>query len=265
MKNNRKFSKYHIFIFYLIITVIFIFPLLFVHSPSLMDDGTDLLQVQQNSYINLFTNELFKSSRTCPLKLIHRKILFDLFGINLANHFLFQSILLLSSVLLVFKLLRQIEIKYILAILGGLIIYFLPGTAGNFYRLGTAEHLQLLVFLISLVTIDSNWSVSFFFTVLNLFIKETSVFLLLVPFIWDIFFQSRVKKRILYSLIVTFLFIGLLSWKMLVFNDPYIHQAKFDIPNVFKIIFVSPINIIIVYISSFFIFFLGNIFPQKKY
>jgi len=255
-------KKYKIYIAFLILTFIFVFPLFYVHYPSLMDDGIDItLTKQAKSYLDLFINELVGGSRTRPLRLIYRKVLFDLFDIDLAYHFLVQSSVLWLIVSLVFKLIKEITRKKNLAILGGLLVFLLPATVGNFYRLGTTEHLQVLVLLLTLIAIRYNWWLAFCLALINCFIKETSLFFFLIPLINAVVYQKNKHWMIATNLFTLTMIAGFYYYKMVIADDLYVNQAKLNIANITQLIPYSGPNLIILVLAT--IYFALN-FVKKK-
>jgi len=160
---------------FLILTLIFISPQLSIHSPTLIDDGSDLFKAASNDYLKLFIQETFKEARTKTFLLIYRKIAFDLFYLDLGYHFLLQAMFLWTTIFATYYLLKQMKIPSWLSIFASLTILILPSTIANYYRLGTSEQFQFLLVLLSLIFIKRRL-LSLFLITLACFFKENSIF-----------------------------------------------------------------------------------------
>lgn len=244
-------KNWQIIAVYFFLTFLFILPQLSIHYPTLIDDGVDLLKAKNSSYAELFYDELTMGFRVWPLRLIWRKFLFDLFAINIANHFLAQSFLLFLTNMSTFYLLRKIGVNKIISFMAGLFIFILPATVTNYYRLGTAEHLQILILLISLILIKNKWLAFVLFST-NCLVKENSIFFLLVPLLYGLL-NKKDKKYILTSLIIAIGNLFFIIYTLSDSIDSYIGQLKPSLTNILLAINTSPLIFIVLLFVIFYL------------
>lgn len=241
---------------YFILTLLFILPQLFVHYPSLIDDGTDLLVVRDAPLNWLISDQLFNNSRTWPLRLVYRWTLESFFQQQIHYHFLFQSILLFLIVLLSFIILLKSQVIHKIAQIGVLLVFFIPSIVANFYRLGTAEHLQLVIFLFAILFLVNKKWLTLCFLIANCFVKETSVFFLLLPVCYEL---AKIKKNFSYifvCLLSIVFYLSFLVWKFFVLPDQYVQRISISFDHFQSILLLSPLTTVILVLTIFFLIFI---------
>ncbi len=208
----KKYREFLIGLFYLVVVAIVMWPQFLQKNPALIDDGTDLLQVRQLSYGQLFQIDLLEQQRTWPLRLQVRKVMYDLFGSKIGLHFLVWAGILWSVIWLFRQVCKKNAVPDIVAVTVPLLLLAEPSIYGNFYRLGTAEPLQTaLLFLGIFFLMSEKITIATVFFVANLFVKETSIFYLL-PFLTYLLISKK-KWHFVVSLLFFLEFAALLVFK----------------------------------------------------
>jgi len=222
-----KLKNIGIFVVFLLLSVFIMFPQFLVQSPGIVDDGTDFLFVKNNSYSQIIYNQLLANERTQPLRFIYKKVLYQIFKLDMPSHFFANAMILTISCYLLYLILENITSKKKIAFIG--VIFFILSTpvVATFYRLGTNEPLQLLLVLLGIYSwLQGRLFLTVFLFTLNLFVKETSLLLYLVPLI--LLLINKKWKVAFINFIVFTLFGGLLIYKYLTPASEYIHQASFS-------------------------------------
>lgn len=242
---------------YFTLSLLLIFPQLFIQYPSLINDGYDFVIAQKVSYFEIFKDHLLNSSRFRPFNFMYRKLLYSLFGMNIQYHFLFQALIFFGICYFSYLLLIKLGINKSKSILIGLLIAVLPSTIDNFYQLGTIEHVQALILIISLYSISLNKKYfALFALTINFFFKETSIFFLLVPVIYG--YINKDRKCFFYSFILLFLGSSLLVYKMLFVPDFYTSMFALNFKNILFTIRHFPFSFIILLFSTIYLFLKTN-------
>lgn len=234
------FKEFRIFFLYFFLSILLLFPQFYTTHPTLIDDGTDLLTVKQMSYTALLQNELRFSERNRPLRMIYRKAFYSLFGTRLSYYFFVNALVLSATCYLLNYFLLIYNFSKYLAIPSSIFFMTLPSVAENYYRLGTDEPLQVLFLLIALITLIKNrhgLSIAIFSALL--FIKETSIFFLIIPLIY--FALNKKSKSFALTAFIGVIFSICMIWKIRTSTDVYIHQAMFNFKNIHLAYAISPI------------------------
>ena len=235
-KNNLN-----IFLVYWEFALLFLFPQLSLKYPSLIDDGYDLLVAQNSSFLGILYNELFINFRTWPVKLLYRKILYSLFGFNVAYHFFVYSFLLACICFFVFIILKQLNIRQIISWLAGLSIFLLPAVAASYYRLGTSEPLQILILLLGIIALIRDWQfTAIILFAINLFVKETSVFYMIIPLAYYV--RLHKKREAILCGVLLCMFSSMLIWKQATMHADYLTKAYFSLDHMVTAFSVSKIT-----------------------
>ena len=151
-------------------------PQFFVIRFNLIDDGQDILVVQQDTFNETIMGTLHEG-RFWPLRLIFRKAIYLTFGMFVPGHFIAMTLLLGFLLCIVAATLSAIRLTPWLSFFFCVIMLSLPGTYANFYRLGTVEPLQTALLMISLLAlVRRSLVVSIGIWGISLLAKETSVF-----------------------------------------------------------------------------------------
>lgn len=210
-----------LFLWLTIPAFIFLGPFLIYPAFNLIDDGASLYVAQNivtsSSMENLFDQLIEEEvGRLRPLYLMSFAVIYLFFGTSAFYYWLFQYLILTFTMVGMALLIYKITHKYWLSTLGAFSLLGTSTLGENFYRLGTAEPKQILVYIWLLVlfyeVVKNGWSyarqiATYLLTVMALLIKETSVviggiFGLLA--VWNSVFD---KKRALFDwlMIVPFL------------------------------------------------------------
>lgn len=185
-------NKLKAWLLFTLLSLVLISPQLLVKYPGLIDDGSDLLYVRDIGWWKIITDQLSNGQRLWFLRLIYRKILYEMFGLNMQGHFVVGGILLGTICFLLYLIVKRASKNKSIAML--LVTFFLmsPPSVANFYRLGTGEPLQLLLLLLALLaSMDKKHGQSLCLLILCLFTKETAVFFLVVFLFYLLLKRSR--------------------------------------------------------------------------
>lgn len=242
---------------YFLASCVFMLPQLSVKFPALTDDGTDFLLVLKNNIFKLFHYETFLIERTWPLRLVFKKILSIFLGVDIWKHYFFNGVILTLIMYLLRRVLIKLKANKKFSTFTPLLILLLPAVVANLYRLGTAEHYQV-VFLL-LIFLTSNYFILMLLVVMVLLIKETSVFYLL-PLLITFFLKKKYKKFAILSVpLIVFSVFQLIKFST--FPNSYISQFSFDLIQFKSVAFYSPITFIL-FIFQLAIFFF--VYKSKK-
>lgn len=250
-----KLVKKHHFVLlvFLFLTLVFILPQLSIHSPSLIDDGSDLFKAASNNYFELFKKETFFDSRIKTALIIYRKIAFDLFHFDLSYHFLLQSIFLWATTASTYFLLKKAKAPTWLSLATSLIIFVLPSTVANYYRLGTSEHFQFMLVLFGLINIKKRLQSLVLFTT-ACFFKENSVFFLTLPIFYSLT-HKYFDRKLLVQISVFIAYCSLLVYKIFYLQNAYTHQSTISWQNLRIAISISSWTFAILLISVSFVIY----------
>lgn len=241
-----------------ICSVVVLWPQYAHSGPALIDDGADLLQAKRLDLRTIVSIEVISSQRTWPLRLALRELLYSVFGINTGKHFMVMSGMLFTTLWCVFLLTRRAMLKSWWAIVPVVLLLFSPTLYDNYYRLGTGEPLQFLLFLLSLVALEYGWHWSAVAVLItNLFSKETSVIYSLV-IIAELFYLKKKYQLIVASLAVVG-FASLLLYKLQTIGGTYVAKAGFDLgvvvmsllPTSFTFQFLTLIFVLVLFIQNY--------------
>jgi hypothetical protein len=200
-------------------------PQFSVKYPGLVDDGTDLLYVKTNSYWHIIVQQLFDNERTRPLRYLWRKILFDIWGLNMWGYYFVGAITLAIISLLLFLILKKLTNKPTMAVIIAFLFMISPPVVANFYRLGTDEPMQLLLYLLSLYCwLNRKYWWVCWWLLLGLFVKETGIFFGLL---WLILLLTQRKWKLVGLSLITLLAVSWLVVEKYVNNyTGYMHHAN---------------------------------------
>lgn len=209
---------------YPLLSVLLVLPQLWVKYPGLIDDGSDMIQMGKENLGKIFWGEFYISERTWPFRLFFKKILFQLFHLNMWGYYLVGGLILGLICLLIVRICKKIGVSKNYSFIVPLIILFLPSVYANFYRLGTAEPLQLLFILLVYYfwLREEKWKV-WLFSFFCLFSKENSWFLVAV-FVW-LSVGTKNKKYIVTMWMTWLGYFLIVLYKYLRPESVYIHQA----------------------------------------
>jgi hypothetical protein len=250
-----KWLRYRYLILFIAISILLMTPQLFVSHPNLIDDGVDFYAIRARGALAIYDD--FVGVRTYPLRIAWRFIFYKLFGLNIPFHFLGSAVLLGITCWLFYLLLRRLGIKEKMSVLTTFLIFILPSTWANYFRLGTAERLQA-VFLLGMVILllAKRFNKAFLIYLLAILTKETSIFYGIVP----LFIFYKKEKFSLFYLTLG----GTLTLTSYIFSK--VHQlsqltaARFgwqDMISHFKMNITSqPFYYIVLFLSFAFLFYL---------
>lgn len=233
--------------FFFFLSVVFISPQLEIHSPSLIDDGSDLFKAATHSYLELFIQETFIDARIKTLLILYRKVAFDLFHLDLSLHFLLQVLFLWLTASGIYLLIKQMRMSFWLAATAGLITFILPSTVANYYRLGTSEHFQLLLVTFSLLWVKKRL-LSMLLLTAACFFKENSVFFLTLPIFYSLS-HKYFDKKLLVQILIFIAYCALLAYKLLYLQDNYTSQSTISLHNLELAAATSPWTFVVLLIS----------------
>lgn len=221
-------NRIKVFLTLLVSSLVLVSPQFFVKYPGLIDDGSDLLYVKEHSFWRIIFDQLFVGERSRPLRYIIKKILFEIFGLNVWGYFLVGAVLLALNAYILYLIMNRLKIKKWVIFWGTL--FFLTSTPviENFYRLGTDEGWQLLLLLIAMYHwLGKRKSLSLLFFITSLFIKESSWFYLLVPIFF--FYKEKRWRLLVVSAVVWLGFGDLTMFKFSHTSSIYIHKMSFSV------------------------------------
>jgi hypothetical protein len=195
------------FIWLMIPAFLYLSPFLLHPAFNVIDDGASLLVAKKllsDVSVQNWSNLLIETSqgRLRPLYHIYFLVIYFLSGINPLGFWVAQAFMLGATLWLGAKLLLRITNSWIVSAIVPLFLFALPVTAENFYRLGTAEPRQMLlwiIFMLWLVGVEkTGWTAKK--TILGslillaaLLMKETSVVFILpvvVVMLWKILLRK---------------------------------------------------------------------------
>lgn len=230
----------------------------FAHTgPALIDDGADLLQAKRLSLPNIIAVEILSSQRTWPLRLVVRELLYSAFGTDIGKHFMVMSGLLATTLWCVFMLVRRVKLNSWWAMIPAVLLLLSPALYDNYYRLGTGEPLQFLLFLLSLLALEYGWYwTAVAVMVVNLFSKETSVFYSLVCIAELLYLKKKQQFMVGSFAVVSFTLV--LLYKLLTVGGTYVARAGFDLgvvvmslsPNTLTFRLLALIFVLVVFIQK---------------
>ncbi len=251
-----------VLVIYAVLSFVLILPQLSIKYPSLIDDGTDMLDVRSNSVVTLLKREIIESSRTRPIHILYRKLLYSLFEDKVEYHYLTNGIVVFVTAVFTFVILRELDVNFIYAYLAGLTLFIMPSVPANMYRLGTIEHLQAIFLLLGVLLILKRQHIaSLIILFLACFIKETSIFYLLIPIFYFKFWYKE-KKLLLFSSGL-FAFVALvLSIKQLWMSDNYTNQLSFSFDHIVTASQLSPMIFGILFVGIL-VWRVGNSIEHK--
>lgn len=197
---NRKLFIYSIFVVaFILFSSIFLF-----FDWAMIDDWSIYKMIHEDSFVGFETT----NNRFLPAYWAFFWILGKIFGgYNIFIYFLFQNILLLISLVLLYKFTRSLTEDVKIPIL--IILLFLSFTAfgTNFYRLGAAEA-KLLPFFIGLIAISFififkrgkiyHLILIFLLFLVSILFKESVVFIL-PSYVAFLAFLYAKKEKVLYK------------------------------------------------------------------
>jgi hypothetical protein len=201
-----------------------LFPQYYTKYPTLIDDGSDILYARSHSFLGIIIDQfLSEIERFRPLKFIFRKILYYFFGLNISLHFLCLSLILTSICLLVFLILKKLNVSNFIAFFGSLFILSLPSVYSSFYRLGPDEPVQAFILLSGIYFFlnRKKWSALILFA-FNLLVKETSIFFLTIPIYISL--REKNKKYFLTSFLLFVLYSVLLITRIIKLKSNQLNQ-----------------------------------------
>jgi len=209
---------------YFLLGILLVLPQLWVKYPGLIDDGSDLMQMDKMNFGKIFWSEFYINERTWPLRLFFKKILFQLFHLNMWGYYLVGGLILGLICLLIVKICKKIGMSKNFSLIVPLIILFLPSVYANFYRLGTAEPLQLLfILLVYYFWLKEEKLKIWIFSFLCLLSKESS-WILVAVFVW-LSIGTKNKKYIVAMWTMWLGYFLTVLYKYLRSESVYIHQA----------------------------------------
>ncbi len=199
------------------------------HSgPALIDDGADLLQTRRLSLQQIVEIEIVDSQRTWPLRMAVRELLYSLFGTHAGLHFVAMSGVLWATLFSVVLLVRRanLQSKWILLLL--VLLMISPTLYDNYYRLGTGEPIQFLLFLLGLLALEYRWYwTAVLIFAISLFSKETSLFYSLSLVFELMYFKKKWQLAVILPLLAGFAM--MLFYKLQTMSDAYVARAGFDL------------------------------------
>lgn len=221
-------------LFNFLVFLVILLTSVFIHKdsfslnyPGLIDDGSDILDVKEISYPGIIKFSL-TDQRTTPVRLLIRKILYDNYdGRNFYIYHVIKAITVAILIFLVYLILKNITGKKLLSALFSLSIFLLPQLYANSIRLGTEEIYQTIFLLLGVVCLQyKKYWLSFLFFLLNIFIKESGIFYILIPLYYflDEFFKKKksilevIKKLLPYIIVCLFLMVTIII-KMLFLKE----------------------------------------------
>ena len=227
--------------FNFLVFLVILLASIFIHKdsfnlnyPGLIDDGSDIVEVKENSYIDLIKLS-FNQERTRPVRLIIRKILYDKYdGENFYIYHIINAVTVAVLIFLVYFILNISTRKKILSALFSLSIFLLPQLYANSIRLGTDEIYQVIFLLFLVISLHyKKYWFSFLFFLLNIFIKESGIFYILIPLYYflDEFFKKKksilevVKKLLPYITVCLFLTVIMIIKMLFLKENSYITRS----------------------------------------
>lgn len=240
---QRLWKSVRIKVLFFVVSLLFLSPQLGINYPGLIDDGSDFLIAGQKSFVSLLGSELFFESRTWPLRLFFKKILFTFFGVEIHFHYFAYAFFLACLLFLFYKLIKKENVKDPLALLFTLSLLAFPGFVSNFYRLGTAEHFQTILLLGSLILLEKRPIFSILLAGGSLLVKETQVFYNILYLYYFGFLKKNKKAAFLVfgTLSLMGMVVGL---KLLLLDDPYLDQFTLKATNLIEVVKYAPITAI---------------------
>jgi hypothetical protein len=213
------------FIWLLLPAIIYLSPFLIFPAFNIIDDGASLLvaeQLRSNVSFENWSSILVEKQvgRFRPFYHLSLFVIYVLFGLNPFYFWLAQVLILGFTLVGMALLLHKLSRNYWLSALAPLVLLFFSPVVENFYRLGTAEPKQMLVWVWMLVLLvkvkELGWSKARLITWITLFVlalllKETSVIfggLVGVLALWNSIFDRQRAIKDWGVIVLTILAIG---------------------------------------------------------
>lgn len=205
--------------------ILFVSPQLHFTHVSLTDIDETVQEKERGGIYQTLTNSFAEPYRFRPMFFIERFLLSSLFEYDAKKHLLMKGFQL---GLIFYLLLRLIDDKRPSIAISMFFLLFSSATViDNFWRIGSAEPLYVLLLLSLLICIKNKmWIISPFFWCLFLLSKETAIFTSIIILPW-VFTQNRVTatRMTILTIIVTILLVPRL---ILIKQDPYMSQWNFN-------------------------------------
>lgn len=240
-------KPFWLLVFYIFVALVFLWPQLYSPGPNIIDDPSFIVQAKNSSLENFVRMHFMDKERFRPIYWMYRYTLFHTLGDNIPMWFVSQALLLASTFFALFLILSNVRGRTALSFLLPLFLFVFPTTTQNYYRLGTAEPLQILFLLTAIFSILKSYSIYPFFLIGFLLTKETGVFYLL-PLLVTASVQKNQKA------LVQTLFIGLL----IIINYLFIYSARTGYSTNFSFSFIPAFAQVVSYVRAFpeyFLFF----------
>lgn len=231
----------------ILVSNIFLLPQYYIRYPGLIDDGYDFFVVRNSSFFSIIKDGLLFDSRTWPLRLAIKKIFYYVVGLDIRLHYFLYSFVLITLIYLVYRVLLKISVNETVARISSFFILLLPSVVENFYRLGTAEHLQVVLLLLAFLFLNKNNYLSILIVFLSCFFKETSIFYLSFFPIYFLLFKKN-SKTAMFSFIPMIIYSSILLYKLQYVVNEYTSQVGFDIENLIKVFMYIPYTFLFYFI-----------------
>lgn len=183
--------------------IVFVVPQLHVNELTPLDYEESLMYGQVESVTSALVISFNESSRFRPLYNLKRYFMYTFFGTNSRWYYLINGFVLGLTIFLSWSLVERYRYKDLFFLIA--IIFLLPSSVDNFFRLGTAEPLYSFLLILSLFLLVKDkiflFGLSFFLLLLS---KENSF--LIGPIMLGFLYVKYAKKRYL-SLLVIYLFL----------------------------------------------------------